>query len=180
MEIIKTKEEIVSRLKEVSIEFMDFCAPIPEALFFKQPPEKWSVAQNVNHLFTSAKMTKLAFRLPRFLIRMYTGTPNRPSRSFDELVARYHSKLEQGGRASGQFVAPPVPPTENKQKILRHFNTKMESLIRVLEKKWEDPQLDKYLAPHPLLGKITFRELGFFTIYHTLHHLQTIKERLQD
>jgi len=49
-----------------------------------------------------------------------------------------------------------------------------------IEKKWKEPQLDQYIAPHPLLGKITLRELCYFTIYHTKHHLNIIKERLSD
>ena len=54
----------------------------------------------------------------------------------------------------------------------------MRKLINALQTKWDDKQLDKYLAPHPLLGKITLRELSYFTIYHTEHHLLIIKERL--
>lgn len=55
----------------------------------------------------------------------------------------------------------------------------MASLTSTMEQ-WEDAALDQYLAPHPLLGKITLRELGYFTIYHTEHHLAIIKERLND
>lgn len=56
----------------------------------------------------------------------------------------------------------------------------MKKLITAINKNWSDPQLDQYLAPHPLLGKLTLRELGYFTIYHTEHHLNIIKERLKD
>ena len=31
-------------------------------------------------------------------------------------------------------------------------------------------QLDHYLLPHPLLGKITLREMLFFSAYHIQHH----------
>ena len=43
-----------------------------------------------------------------------------------------------------------------------------------------EEDLDRYLAPHPLLGKITLRELAYFTIYHTHHHLQIIKDRMAE
>ena len=52
------------------------------------------------------------------MVRFYTGKPNRPSRSYDELVAKYKLKLEQGGRASGRFVAKPVSSNKGKEKIL--------------------------------------------------------------
>jgi hypothetical protein len=40
----------------------------------------------------------------------------------------------------------------------------------------QEERLDQYLAPHPLLGKITLRELTFFTIYHSHHHLDSIRK----
>jgi hypothetical protein len=175
-----SKEEILKELKVISNEFASFCSTIPDEIFFKQPSEKWSVAQNVTHLITSANMTKLAYRLPKFMVRLYTGKPNRPSRSYNELVAKYKLKLEQGGRASGRFVAKPVSPNQGKEKILHTFNTAMEKLENAVQKNWNDQQLDKYLAPHPLLGKLTLRELCYFTIYHTEHHLNIVKERLSD
>lgn len=177
---IQTKDEILINLERVRKEFSECCYSIQEDIFFRQPSEKWSIAQNVTHLITSANMTRLAYRLPKFIVRLYGGKPNRPSRSYDELVAKYILKLEQGGKASGRFVAKPVQPGIKKENIIDTFNKSMEILILSIEKKWEEDQLDRYLAPHPLLGKLTLRELCFFTIYHTEHHLKIINERLND
>ena len=62
--------------------------------------------------------------------------------------------------------------------MLHVFSGAMNRLAVIIYKKWKDAQLDQYIAPHPLLGKITVRELCYFTIYHTQHHLNIIKERL--
>ncbi|UPT65903.1 MAG: DinB family protein [Sphingobacteriales bacterium JAD_PAG50586_3] len=40
-----------------------------------------------------------------------------------------------------------------------------------------DSKLDTYLVPHPLLGKVTLREILFFTILHTEVHLEILKNR---
>jgi len=42
--------------------------------------------------------------------------------------------------------------------------------------KQSETALDLYILPHPLLGKITLREMLYFTAYHVYHH-QTIVER---
>ena len=175
---ILSKEEIILQAQEVSSRFSSFCSGISNELFFRQPAVKWSVAQNVTHLITSANMIRLAYRLPKFIVRIYGGKPNRTSRTYEELVAKYKLKLEQGGRASGRFIAKPVSEKEGKEKILQAFTKSMSPLIKAIQKNWNDPQLDRYIAPHPLLGKITLRELCYFTIYHTEHHLYIIKERL--
>lgn len=180
MPAIQTKTEILTQLEEGRKEFSGFCKEINDTQFFKQPAEKWSIAQNVTHLITSANMTRLAYRLPKFLIRLYTGKPNRPGRTYDELIARYQLKLQNGGKANGRFIAKPVSSTLKKEKIIDSFDKSMMILADSIEKKWKDEQLDKYLAPHPLLGKLTHRELCFFSIYHTKHHLNIIKERLND
>lgn len=180
MPTIQSHSEISMALENKTKEFSSFCSGISNELFFRQPGEKWSVAQNVTHLITSANMTRLAYQLPKFMIRIYTGKPNRASRSYEELVAKYKSKLAQGGRASGRFVTKAVSPGEGKEKIIGSFDKAMEKLIISFQKNSSDAALDHYLAPHPLLGKITLRELGFFTIYHTEHHLNIIRERLDD
>jgi hypothetical protein len=173
-----SKEEIILQLNTVSKEFASFCNDIDDPFFFKQPPDKWSIAQNVEHLIISAGRTNLAFSLPKFIVRIYVGKPNRPSRSYDELVAKYKLKLSQGGRASGVFIPHSVSEKEDKEKILLAFSTSMNRLALIIQKKWKDFQLDQYIAPHPLLGKITLRELCYFTIYHIEHHLNIIRERL--
>ncbi|MGZ8523466.1 MAG: DinB family protein [Chitinophagaceae bacterium] len=175
-----SKEEIIKQLQSVKEEFTGFCTGVDKDLFFHQPKEKWSVAQNVKHLIISANTTRLAFVLPKFIVRIYTGKPNRASRSYDELVNKYMLKLKQGGRASGIYIPKIISPQTGRETLLMSFNKSMENLITGIDKKWGDQQLDKYLAPHPLLGKITLRELCYFTIYHTLHHLDIIKQRLHD
>ena len=157
-----SKEEIIKELDDARAKFLEYCSAIDTASFYYQPEEKWSIAQNVEHLVISANTTRLAFSLPKFIVKVYAGKPNRASRTYDELVNKYKLKLQQGGKALGRFIP---------QKAM----TKLTDAIR---NKWDDSNLDKYLAPHPLLGKITLRELCYFTIHHTYHHLDIIKARV--
>jgi DinB superfamily len=178
MDII-SKAHIVSGLQMANDELKGYCNTINSGNFFFQPADKWSIAQNITHLFAADRITHLVFRLPKFIVRLYGGKPNRPSRSYDELVAKYTLKLQQGGRASGIFIPKLVPASLGQEKIITAFSSKMHQLINTIEKKWHDHELDNYIIPHPLLGKITLRELCYFTIYHTYHHLRIIKECCQ-
>ncbi len=173
-----SKDEIIQQLHWVNEEFTNYCKGIDADLFFRQPELKWSVAQNVKHLILSASITRFAFSLPKWMNRLYTGKPNRASRSYVELVAKYKMKLEEGGKASGIYIPKKIPYGEGKDKMLIAFSKSMNKLIDAIGKKWTDHSLDHYLAPHPLLGKITLRELTYFTIYHTRHHLDIISQRI--
>lgn len=170
--------EITERLKDASESFTRYCLDLPDRQFFAQPPGKWSAAQQVKHLIAATNTARYAFTLPAFLVRMVGGTPNRPSRTYDELVAKYHQKLEQGGRASGRYVPKPVRPAFGKEKLLTQFTEAMNGFTAAVANNREDATHDQYLAPHPLLGKITLRELCYFTIYHTWHHLENIRKQL--
>jgi molybdopterin synthase catalytic subunit len=48
-----------------------------------------------------------------------------------------------------------------------------ENVVKKLNKvaqKCSEKDLDYYVIPHPLIGKLTLREMLFFCIYHVQHH----------
>ncbi|MFN2437645.1 MAG: hypothetical protein ABR503_00495 [Chitinophagaceae bacterium] len=42
-------------------------------------------------------------------------------------------------------------------------------LCKILNK-YSEEEIDRFVLPHPLLGKLTLREMMYFTIYHVEHH----------
>lgn len=171
-----TIPEITQQLQAAEEKLSKFCSSLSDEQFFHQPDGKWSPAQQVKHLIISADRTRLAYTLPKFIVRWYTGKPNRPSRSYDKLVDKYKMKLEQGGKASGTFIPEPIPASYGKNKLLGQFVKAMDKLSEAIASTRKENQMEDYLAPHPLLGKITLRELGYFTIHHTYHHLESIQK----
>ena len=111
-------EEIDQRLHEATNEFVGSCSDINEEIFFYQPSDKWSIAQNVQHLIISAKRTTLAYSLPKFILKLYVGKSNRLSKPYDELVSKYKLKLQQGGRASSSFIPKVIPASVGKLNML--------------------------------------------------------------
>lgn len=138
---------------------------------------KWSAGQQLDHIVRSTGPVNMAFALPGFLLRLLFGKANRPSRSYDALVEKYHAKLALGGKASGHFIPKSISADQRNQLI-----KKLEHIILSLVKKSEnysEDQLDKLLLPHPLLGKLTFREMLYFTIYHVQHHHNQVIKNLE-
>ncbi|MBP6431942.1 MAG: DinB family protein [Ferruginibacter sp.] len=170
-----TKEEIILATEKEFAQLSSICSEVDDALFFAKPNEKWSVAENVKHLLISTNMSALAFWLPKFLVRWIGGIPNRPSKSYDELVAKYKLKLEQDAVASARFIPKPAKEMTKKTSLLQQWDKVNSHYLSALKKNRTEQDLDNYLIKHPLLGPITLRELCYFTIYHTQHHLQAIK-----
>ena len=169
-----TKTEIITDAEKSFNRFSEACNSMDEALLFKKPDDKWSAAENIQHLIISTKMTALAYRLPKFIVWLVAGKPNRPSRTYEELKDKYYKKLADGGRASGVFVPKPIEIKYGKQKLMDNWQKATAGFIKALAKHRTEKDLDNYLAKHPLLGRITLRELCYFTIFHTEHHLEAI------
>src|SRR4051812_23412317 len=113
-----TKTEIIHAAENIFAGFTKTCTDVDDAGFFNRHGEKWSVAENMQHLIISTNTSSFAWYLPKFLVRLIGGTPNRNSRTYDELKNKYYIKLSEGGRASGRFVPKPIEIKYGKQKLL--------------------------------------------------------------
>ncbi len=173
---MEDKKFIQQLLSQNATAFVDFVAQQPETKFLETPEHKWSVGQNLGHLIKSLSPVNQALLLPGFILRLLFGKPNRPPRTYQQLVERYKQKLASGGRASGRFVPAVVTWTEKDKKIAR-FKSEAEAMASRLSF-WSEDRLDKYLIPHPLLGKLTVREMLFFSAYHIEHHTKLLEERI--
>ncbi|MBX2964220.1 MAG: DinB family protein [Cyclobacteriaceae bacterium] len=138
---------------------------------------KWSAGQQLDHIIRSTSPVNLAFSFPGFLMTLIFGKANRPSRTYDALVGKYQSKLALGGKAPGQFI-PKHVSVHHRDQLLKKLETIILSLTKKSENYTED-QLDKLLLPHPLLGKLTLREMLYFTIYHVQHHHNQVIKNLE-
>jgi hypothetical protein len=172
---MEDKKFIVDLLNTHADSLVRFVNHQSQESFTRSTNGKWSVGQNIDHLIRSLSPVNQALLLPSFVLRIAFGKPNRSPRSYHELVERYHQKLSAGGTAPGPFI-PPVVSWEQKERIVMDFNLQKTRMIKRIES-WNEKQLDHYLLPHPLLGKITLREMLFFSAYHIQHHTKLLEDR---
>ncbi len=142
-----------------------------EDFFFKKE-NKWSAVENIKHLILSVNPLNMAFSLPNFTL-LFFGKLNRPTMNYDEIVEKYHQKLSEGVVATPQFVPEPISLDSNKEDLIQEFKKTNDKFLKKVDS-FEEEDLDKYLIPHPVLGKLTIREMLYFTICHTLHHHKAI------
>jgi hypothetical protein len=173
---LEYKPQIIFALNEKIDAFNNYIEPLSKEQFEATPNGKWSAGQNLDHLIRAIKPLQLAYRLPKFALMVLFGRTNRPSRTFDELVTKYKTKLAAGGKASGPFI-PPLISFDKKEALIRKYREQKEKLIAKVERQ-NEKDLDTYILPHPLLGKVTLREMLYFTIHHNEHHLESLKNRI--
>jgi hypothetical protein len=81
--------------------FNNYIAPLTKEQFEALPNGKWSAGQNLDHLIRAIKPLQACLWFTKVCLRILFGKTNRPSKTYDELVAKYKAKLAAGGRASG-------------------------------------------------------------------------------
>jgi len=171
------RQEIINQLQWSHQSFNETILSLKEPAFCFSKPGKWNAGQTLDHVYKAVYALNLALKLPKPLFEMLYGKANRPSKEYDALVSKYIQKLAEGGRASGRYL-PVEVKFSNRQKAIGRLQKSINSLSLKLAS-WSEAQLDYYILPHPLLGKITIREMMYFTIYHVQHHRQIVIRDLE-
>jgi len=170
---IKTKSEMIVTLKDSNQRVITWFTEIPARDFFTRRGEVWSASDNVDHLVKAHKPTAKALKLPKITLRAIFGKPAKASMTYEELCQIYRDEITRGARASGRFLpnqeSPDAQAEVKKRELLDQFSKASTDLVSAVEK-WDENELDQYLLPHPIIGKLTIREMIFFTIYHNLRH----------
>ena len=163
-----TKTEIIQKLRENHFRFANSLATMSAANFDFSLAGKWTAGQQLLHIYKSIAPLTMAVGLPKLVLRIRIGKANRPSTDYEAVVAKYNSALEKGGVAPGAFV-PAAVAFADRDRLVAKVKENVEKLIANLDK-YSEKDLDHYILPHPLIGKLTVREMLYFTIHHCEHH----------
>lgn len=178
----RTRDEILAQLARLHHASAGYWASFSTAELFAPIGTAWSPADNVRHLTKSIRPVAQALRLPRLVLWLRFGPARRASRSYAGVRDTYHARLAQGADA-GRFTPRPATVPEDAEayraEIMAHQDQAAGALATELAR-WPEKSLDRYRLPHPLLGKLSVREMMFFTLYHNLHHVLVVERRLAE
>ena len=170
---ITSREELIAALKDSNQRAAAWFGDIPPADFFMRQGEVWSPSDNLDHLIRAVKPIATALKLPKVTLQAMFGKAEKASMSYDKLCKTYRDEIAKGAQASGRYLPDQQSPNRNieeqKHVLLEKWSRASDELVSVAEK-WAEDELDKYQLPHPIIGKLTIREMLFFVIYHNLRH----------
>ncbi len=171
------KAHIAHQIQESARSFNKLILSLQADQFEDSKHGRWSAGQDLAHLVKTAQIIGYSFILPKWLFKLLFGQSNRASRSAEDLYKKYSEKLSNGGKAPAAFVPKKVRFSQRDRLIQQHEEYGkflIDRLNRIAES-----DLDRYIMPHPLIGKITLREMFCFSYLHSNHHLKTLKEKLE-
>lgn len=178
----RTGAEIIAALHEVHRESVSYWATFSDTDFFAPIGTAWSPAENVRHLSKSIRAVTQGVRLPPFLVRVIFGTTDAPARDYETTRTRYLERLAKGATA-GRFAPSARPPAADaaaeRRRIMRAHAASVGALVARIAK-WSEASMDRHVLPHPLLGKLSVREMMFFMVYHNTHHVLNVQRLLSE
>lgn len=170
-----SKKEIIEQLNSQSTGLVTWYTNKPVEVLETGPDGAWTAGQHLLHMIKSTKPLAVGAGYPRILLRLKFGKVKTPSLGYNQLVKKYTDAIAAGGQATGVYV-PRIVRNEEREVLVKRFKAEMNTLVNNTHK-WTEKNLDNTAVPHPLIGKLTFREMLYFTIYHMEHHRKILEER---
>jgi hypothetical protein len=134
-----------------------------------KPTEKWSFGEEMVHLTLSTNGTAMLLSSPEE--RLIPS--DHPSRTYEEIGAEYREKLALNPTI-GQTIADKEAKIYTLEGLQANFAAATQAALQALSN-WEEAKSDIWMVwKHPLLGKMNAREMVYFTVYHSRHHLSTL------
>ncbi len=177
-----SREDILQALAGVEAEVAAFFASLSPDEFVLRVGDAWTPAEHLAHLNVSVSAVARGVSMPRALLLLRFGPSFAASRSYEAIRETYRATLAAGGRASGVYL--PSRQELSIDEIERHRAdllarwARANARLRDALAGWGERGLERIRLPHPLLGKLTTREMLFFTLYHNQHHVDAAKRRL--
>lgn len=171
--------EVRHALSTLLGEGMTWQSPRSDAWFFAPQGAAWSPAFHIRHLRKTSSAILTGLKLPRLVLTLRFGRRSGGSRSYTEMHTLYLAAIAAGAQA-GPFTPKEEPAaanlTERRPEILNRWTSVTVEFTNAVAD-WSEDALDTSQMPHPLLGTLSVREMLFFTVFHTAHHLRRVVER---
>ncbi|TGE21069.1 DinB family protein [Hymenobacter metallicola] len=167
-----TTPQLLEALTAAHEDFAETVEALAADDFLRKPPGKWNAGQHLDHIIRSVSRVAGALALPGMAQGELFGKTNEPAGTYEELVARYEQVLAGGFKATEAFL-----PEEAGAAQQRELPQQLRAEVARLTTRaagYSEEQLDTLLMPHPALGKLTLRQMLYFTLGHVQHHRRLV------
>jgi hypothetical protein len=168
-----TKQELINAFYDNHKEMSNYINSLTDEQFVYSHNGKWTAGQQFSHVH----LTLLPF--PKILsskefIEQKFGKIDRQIWSYETVIENYFKTSLQ---APQQFLPEQVNPEQ--KAIITDDLQKILPTIQQLLDQYTDEELNSLVIPHPLLGKLTIREMFYLMTYHATHHLRQTEKNLE-
>lgn len=171
------KTELVNNFYNNHKELIFYINALSHQKFMYTKSGKWTAGQQLEHIYLCLIPIRQALASKDFIHQKF-GTIDRPVIERDVLINNYKTSLLNGGKAPERYVPGEVSIKQKKHQIEQLFDLLTQIKVELVD--YSEVELDTLVLPHPLLGKLTIREMMYLMTYHAKHHLEQTKLNLEE
>lgn len=153
----------------------DYIDRLDEQKFIYSLNGKWSAGQHLQHILLTIMPFSKVLSSKEFIQEKF-GYIDRLTWDYETVLDNY---LKTSLKAPEQFLPKERIHLNQKTQIISEIHENLKNIENLLNQFSED-ELDTMSLPHPLLGKLTIREMFYLMSYHPLHHMKQIEQILED
>lgn len=168
-----TKKELIQSFGRKHQEFVDYIGSLSPEEFCTKKEEGWTPGQHQEHiLLTILPLQKVLFS--QEYIRETFGKIDRSTLDYNSVIKNY---LNTSLQAPEMYI-PSEISSEAKTTINQKIQETVSNIQNLLEK-YAEEELNQLILPHPLLGKLSIKEMFYLMTYHPTRHLERIQKDLK-
>lgn len=168
-----TKQELIQVFIQNHKEAVDYVKGLSDQHLHYAVAGKWSPLQQLQHISLTIAPFSKVMASKEYMSEKF-GSIDRPVWDCETVLEHY---FETSLKAPVQYIPEgalkPGPKDEVIENLLQ--NLKMTGLLL---QEYSEEELDTLVLPHPLLGKLTLREMFCLMGYHPLHHVKQMQDML--
>lgn len=168
-----TKLELIKAFYDNHKEMSDYLNSLTDKQFVFSLNGQWTAGQQFHHVYLTLLPFPKILPSKEFILQKF-GKIDRQLWSYNTVIENYFKTSRQ---APQQYLPEQVNP-EQRETITTDLH-KILLNIQELLGQYTDEELDYLVIPHPLLGKLTIREIFYLMTYHANHHLKLTKLNLE-
>jgi hypothetical protein len=150
------RQELIEQFTKNHQKFKEYVLDLSDEKLMFSPSEKWNAGQQLNHIYLCLIPIEQALASKEYILNKF-GLSDHSSQPYQEIVKQYMHALNHGGKAPDRFV-PEKFDLLNKPLLTNKLNDLLIRIGQQLEM-YTEKELDSMVLPHPLLGRLTIREL---------------------
>ena len=172
------KKDLINLLKYSHQAFIAKIKGLSNDDFMKSRNGKWTAGQQLEHIIKSVQAVLKALELPKSVLEEKFGTTDRTNRTYEEVVSDYLIVLKENPNyVLPEKFAPDKIAIQDKEAKLGALQELIQKLVGHVNN-YDNKDLENQILPHPVMGKLTLKEILYFTAYHVEHHDKQILRNL--
>jgi len=168
------KQELIAVFVANHQQVVQYIDGLEDSKFSYRYQDKWTAGEHLAHILLTITPFPKVLSSKAFISAQF-GTVDRQIWDYETVLHHY---AQTSLKAPESYLPKDEVLYHQKAAIISGMQQHLTDIKNLLSN-YSEEELDTLVLPHPLLGKLTIREMFYLMAYHPLHHQRQIERVLK-